>query len=337
MKKFIGFGQEACKLVSSYLADRSQYVSSLNSSSKLSCIHSGVPQGSILGPILFSIFINDIVSCCRSSSIHLYADDAQIYLSRPLGLIEDLSYRINADLRRICNWSDLNHLMINTSKTKAICFHHTVLSTNLPEIRINNDTIVYAEVLKNLGFIMNTKLSCTHHVNATVQKIYCVLRKLWFAARFLQPDLKLKLIKSFIIPFITYGANVYGVLDSTSIKKLQLAINYCARFIYCKRKYDHISEESRTILGSTLQSYLNIRNLLLIHKIIYTKSPDYLHCFLKFSNSRRTHNIILPAHKQLTSSRMFFINAVRLWNSLPNSVKNQKNHLIFKTAIIKNF
>ena len=90
---------------------------------------------------------------------------------------------------------------------------------------------------------MNTKLSCTHHVNATVQKIYCVLRKLWFAARFLQPDLKLKLIKSFIIPFITYGANVYGVPDSTSIKKLQLAINYCARFIYCKRKYVHISEK----------------------------------------------------------------------------------------------
>ena len=144
---------------------------------------------------------------------------------------------------------------------------------------------------------------------------------------------RLMLIKSFIIPFITYGANVYGVLDSTSIKKLQLAIYYCARFIHCKRIYDHISEESGTILGSTLQSYLNIRNLLSIHKIIYTKSPDHL----KFSNSGRTHNIILPAHKQLTSSRMFFINAVRPWNSLPNSVKNQKNHLIFKTAISKTF
>ena len=66
-------------------------------------------------------------------------------------------------------------------------------------------------MLKNLGFIMNTELSGTHHVNATGQKIYCVLCKLWFAVGFLQPLLKLKLSKSFIIAFSTYGANVHGV------------------------------------------------------------------------------------------------------------------------------
>ena len=87
---------------------------------------------------------------------------------------------------------------------------------------MDNDTIVYAEVLKNLGFIINTKLSYTHNINATAQKIYYVLRKLWFAAELLQQYLKLKLIKSFIIPFITYGANVYGVLDSTYIQKFNL-------------------------------------------------------------------------------------------------------------------
>ena len=165
-----------------------------------------------------------------------------------------------------------------------------------------------------------------------MQNIYYVFRKLSFAAGLLQPDFKQKLIKSFIIPFITYGANVYGVLDSTSIKKLQLAINYCARFIYWKRKYDHISEASLIILGSMLQLHLNVRNLLLIHKIIYTKSPDYLHSFLKLSNSRRTHNIILAAHKQLTLSRMFFYKCMS-----PNAVKNQENNLIFKTVIGKIF
>ena len=126
-------------------------------------------------------------------------------------------YEENHSITQVCLFSLKSKYQLYSQKKQVKKYSRS--SPNLPEIRINNATIVYAEVLKNLGFIMNTKLSCTHHVNATDQKIYCVLRKLCFAAGFLQPDLKLKLIKSFIIPFIT------------SIKKLQLAINYCARFI----------------------------------------------------------------------------------------------------------
>ena len=71
----------------------------------------------------------------------------------------------------------------------------------------------------------------------------------------------------YIVPFIIYGSNVYGNLDWASMKKLQLAIKNCAQFVYNKRKYDHISLYSVNILRTTLASFLNIRNLLQIHKI----------------------------------------------------------------------
>ena len=136
-----------------------------------------------------------------------------------------------------------------------------------------------------------------------VQKIYIVIRKLWHIESF-HPELKLKLVK--ISP------------DSSSMNKLQLAINNCARFVYNKRKYDHISQHSLNILRSSLQSFLNTRNLLHIDKIIYTKTPQYLCDYLEFSRSSRTKNLVVPIRKYLTSSKMFFINAIQLWNKLPH-------------------
>ena len=87
LAKYFGFSKSANSLMKSHLSDRYQYVTTTKSTSSLRSIHSGVPQGSILRPILFSMFRNDIVGYCTDVSMHLYADDAQIYLSRPPGLV----------------------------------------------------------------------------------------------------------------------------------------------------------------------------------------------------------------------------------------------------------
>ena len=142
-------------------------------------------------------------------------------------------------------------------------------------------------------------------------------------------------MKIFIIPFIFYGSNVYGSPDSCSMKKLQLAINNCARFVYNKRKFDHISHYSSNILGMSLESFLDTRNLLLLHKIIFNKSPQYLYECLEFSSSKRTKTLVVPIHKYLTSSNMFFVNAIELWNKLPHYVKADSNYYSFKSAVLK--
>ena len=203
---YFGFSKNTCMLLKSYLTDRSQYVSLNNNSSNMERIYSGVPQGSILGPLLFSIFINDIVSCCKNSSIHLYADDVQIYLSRPSGLIEDLTFRLNDDLACIFKWSEENKLLINVAKTQAIHICHKVPAVMIPMLIMNEASISYSVEVKSLGFVINSKFNCISHINATVQKIYSVLRKLWCIASFLQPEVKLRLVKIYIVPFIIYGS-----------------------------------------------------------------------------------------------------------------------------------
>ena len=100
-------------------------------------------------PILFSIFINDIFNCCKSSLIQLYADDTQIYLSHPIGLVEDLGDPVNEDLVKICEWSKINKLLINTTKTLAIWFHHaiTMNTVRLAILRLHNASIYYVIII----------------------------------------------------------------------------------------------------------------------------------------------------------------------------------------------
>ena len=99
--------------------------------------NAAVPQGSILGPMLFSIFISDIIMCCKNSSIHLYADVLQIYLSRSTGLIEDFSFRLNDDIESIDKWSEDNKLLINIAKTRAIRLHHKATRMDIPSLNVN--------------------------------------------------------------------------------------------------------------------------------------------------------------------------------------------------------
>lgn len=337
LEKYFGFSRYASNLLKSYLSDRHQQVNSNNSYSSMKPVLSGVPQGSILGPILFSLFINDIVHCCKSSMVHLYADDAQIYLSRPPGLTEDLVYRLNEDLREICRWSQNNNLCINASKTQALTIHHDCSLIELPDILMGNEQVKYVRVVKNLGFMINSMLNCKNHIDHTILKIYNVLRKLWYSSSYVPCDVKLKLIKTLIVPLITYGAIVFGNLDNASNSKLQIVINNCARYVFNKRKYDNISQYSIQILGCSLKSYLNVRNLIFLHKLVYTQEPEYLYNKLTFARSRRTCNIITPDYNYLSSSRMFFVSAVKLWNSLPNYLKIDHRALFFKMAVIQLF
>ena len=171
------------------------------------------------------MLINDVV-CCKYSQIHLYADDVQIYLSRTLFEIKDLATCLNSDLSRISAWSENICLTINNANTKAMSISQNFIQSP-PKMILTDST-------KNLGFFINSRLSCETHVNYIVSRIYRGLRKLWISASFLlNISLKLKLIRTRIRPFLTYMANVYGNLNLASSRYKLLFIT--APDIYTSR------------------------------------------------------------------------------------------------------
>lgn len=338
LKNNFGFSERAVKLINSFLSGRSQRVVSDERFSFSKEIKQGVPQGSILGPILFCMFINDLPSVCKYASVHLYADDVQLHLAKPFSNLNELVLLINEELKHIYTWSVANGLLLNPSKSQVIPISKNNFNLRLlHDINLNNNKIKAVESVTSLGYTINRNLSGYNHTNVVIGRIYGCLRKLWISAYFTPQETRRKLVLTLVLPLITYAEVVYSSLDSLSQRKLQVAFNDAVRYIYGIRRYDHISVFARGLIGCTLQEYINARNCIFLHKIMNTQCPSYLYNRLNFTRSSRTVNLIPYRCNYLNSSRLFFIHTVRLWNSLPSQIKNISNPSNFKSAILQHF
>jgi len=335
---YFGFSKHALRLLSNYLSNRVQCVKIADKRSAFRVVKSGVPQGSVLGPILFAAFINDIFSVTENVSMHAYADDIQVYMSRRPGLIEDLCCRLNEDLSRINEWARNNRLKLNPDKSCVLPIaNFPVVQSCLPQIKLGNTQLSIVNKAKNLGFVLNSSLSCKDHINSVVGKIYFVLRNLRLTSEFMPSETKAHLVKQLILPIINYGATVYSKLDSSSMHKLEVVFNFATRYVFNLRRYDHISPWKTKILGCSLENYLRVRNCIFLHRIFYFKIPSYLVEKLRPSLSIRCTTFIVPQFKFLNSERCFFINAIRLWNSLDQRIRSECNVGKFKRLVTEFF
>ncbi|KAJ4430346.1 hypothetical protein ANN_22562 [Periplaneta americana] len=148
----------------SYLRDRQQCVSLDNQFSQCRCTKAGVPQDSVLGPLLFSIYINDVSKNLQYCRYHLYADDLQLYIHFRPNTINESIGKLNCDLATVSTWAANFGLALNPSKTQGIIIGHKRLgnslnNSNLSVVTLNNTLIPYSSVVKNLGFFFDNNTS----------------------------------------------------------------------------------------------------------------------------------------------------------------------------------
>lgn len=253
-----------------------------------------------------------------------------------MGMIDDMCCRLNEDLLAIGKWAENNRLLLNPIKSIVLPICRSELDTsNLPAIYLGNTSLQYIHKTKYLGFHINSTLTCTDHINNVVKNIYYVLRNLRVSSNFTPIETKRKLVLQLIVPLINYFAEVYSQLDSRSLQKLLVAFNNTTRYIYGISRYSSITSWRKMILGYDLVDHLRIRNLLFLHRLIHTQTPLYLHSKLLHGLSTRRMTLIIPEHKYLSSSRHFFVNAIKQWNALPNSIKLETRRNSFKKALLE--
>jgi hypothetical protein len=209
LRNLFRFSESAIQLIKSYLTDRSQCVFADGALSSFLPVTQGVPQGSILGPLLFSLFINDISSCIKFSNYHIYADDVQIYLSGSKESIASVINQINSDLVSISHWSTKNGLCLNCQKTQVMAIHRNQTSV-LPPVMVNDTIIPYSPKVKNLGVIINCNLTWNDQITSIVRSVNGALSRLWCTAHFTPVETRRRLVVALLLPKFQYCDILYS-------------------------------------------------------------------------------------------------------------------------------
>lgn len=338
LEKIFNFSKAACKLIASYLLNRTQAVSLHKELSNFLVVNRGVPQGSILGPLLFCMYINDLPHVLKYCNIQMYADDVQLYVSTKADDMHNCLTQINDDLNQIECWANSNGLSINPKKSKALMISKKNPRLNLDiELKINSSVIEFVEFSSNLGVMFNSQLTWSKHINVTIGRVYGMLRNLWAVQNSTPFEIRLLLAKTYLCPVLLFGCEIYAGCDSSDFSKLSVAFNSIARYVFNKNRRAHISPLSYSIYNMDLKNLLGFKSLVFLHKIIYTQQPSYLFNRLRFARSNRGNKLIQQRIKTLLSERQFFIYAIRLWNKLPPTIQNINNATKFRKHLISLF
>ena len=238
----IGLSSAALNWFSSYMTNKFQAVRINSQLSDKLLIQSGVPQGSILGPILFNIYVNDLPSfpqCCKSKT---YVDDNKLYITFPVQQRPSTVADMNRDLTTIRNWCFDNRLLLNASKTKLMLFGSRQMIAKIPDFNLSllGKDLVPSRCARHLGVIFDNQLSLSDHTVKTVSSTRSSLTQINRVKHAFDKDLIITIIKGLVFSKMFYCSSVWSNTSATNISKLQAIQNFAAHIVSGSRKFDPI-------------------------------------------------------------------------------------------------
>ena len=330
--KAAGFQDEALSWILSYLLERKQKVVTNLGESRWIDIKNGVPQGSILGPLLFLVLVSDLYKSISNGQYHMYADDTQLYYNCSVNQIVSVISKINSDLENVQLFSDNNCLKLNTGKSNFIIIGsranlNKLKDKNLPPIVLNNEIIERKYHVKNLGVIFDECFTWTNQVNKVISSAYFKLKQVSRFKNFLSHDSKVNVCESYVLCHFNYCDSVFFNISEFLKQKIQKAQNTCLRFIYGLRKYDHISSCLKDLDTLNMENRRISHGLTLMKKIKLKLAPSYLveritlHENLHNYNTRNRNSIVIGRSNTTLRQKSFFPFFSKLYNEITKQPK----------------
>jgi hypothetical protein len=337
--KCLGIHNREFEWFQNYINNRTQCVQQSSTLSDKLPISCGVPQGSILGPILFTVYVNDLVHSVHCSKIVLYADDTVLLFSAKT--IDDITSSLADDLTRVSAWFTSNKLHLNVKKCKWTLFgsEKRLKKISLPEMTILDEQVEHVDDYKYLGVHLDKNLNWEKHVEKISAKIRQRLGVLRHIRDYLDVHTALKLYNALVMPITDYCDITYSSCSMKCQKKIQRLMLKGGKIVLNLPFDTPSAEVLQRLKWLTFRERSDFHKCIQMFKCLNSLSPDYLsslfECVSHGYSTRQSSQLKVLKCKTNMGQRSFVYSGAILWNSLPLNVRSVSSLDAFKSNLLK--
>jgi len=294
----------------------------------------GVPRGSVLGPLLYVLYTAELHQLVERHGVnlHQYADDCQLYLSTPVSDAAAAVNKLSACLTDVNDWLSHSRLRLNASKTHVMWLGSSQLldKIDIREVPVTSARVTVSDTARDLGVIIDSRLTMADHVAAVCRSCYYQLRQLRSVARSLSAEAVKAVVHAFISSRLDYCNSLLTGVNDGLLRRLQSVQNAAARLVTGTRRCEHITPALRQLHWLPVRQRIQYKLASLAFRALSGLAPDYLagDCQLVADSGRRSLRsaerrvCTVPRQNSTFGDRSFAAAGPRAWNELPFSLRD---------------
>ena len=302
----------------------------------------GVPQGSVLGPILFIIYVNDLNTIDFKCTLVQYADDCQYLIKDKVENVNEMISKAENVLMKAKRYFDENGLLINPQKTECMFIGSRQNIARIPDnvhLNFEGSEIVPSLSVKNLGIHFDRYMTFDIHIEAMRRKVMGILFFLNRIKNNIPLTTRILVIQSLSLSIINYCMKIWGTANLTQLKQVQKLQNFAARIALGNiKKYDHITPHINKLKWLKINNKYIFDVCVYIYKVLSNQLPDWILTLpmVREVNSRITrqqNNLLVPLTRTMMGEKAMEVRGPKLWNNLPEEIRNSNTISSFKNKL----
>ena len=334
--RLYGMDENTIMFFTSYLLHRTQSVYARGIISSEKCVPCGVPQGSILGPLLFSLYINDLPLSIQSVVCDLFADDTSLHYASHS--IDEINHFLNKSMKSVEFWCETNDMLVHPDKTESmlLCTRQKRQTIKVTKLKLFYKNSIIKQVTKHklLGVVIDENLLWQEHIHDLTKQISSYVFQLSQIKNFLDEHSRKVFYFAFIQARLDYCSVVWGKCAPSNLKPLNSLQKRALKLIGNVQLKDSPTDnifKSLQILPLRLCFTYNI--LILMHKVVYEACPEYLKTMFSFQHQHESDRAVVPKPNIDLFKMSFSYSGSKEWNTLPATCRKIPVLSRFKTEI----